>query len=586
MRLRLDPVRQKYFGQIPTKTARNYRVGQILDQGSTGTCFPAGTHVRMADGSERRIEDVRLLDDVLTAEGRIGRVMQTMVRMHEAGVVRLKLWGHSHLRMTAEHPVLTRRGYVPVASLTGDDYVALPRFALTTLTQLRTREFTHNPNSTRLKTGLRQSGSVQGRASVTTEVVTAPETLEMTVGAGRIFGLFLAEGSTSPHKVVWTFGAHERGTLVEELVGLLRSEWGAEGVVQLRGNNAINVNLFGTQWSRLFTRLCGTGAGRKRVHPLLSQGSSAFQRSLFEGWFAGDGHQNVKGRRDGVTVSHELALGMFDIAQAAGLNPAIRLSAPSQNRHAATRQMRWDLNIAGEGAKDSWRMASEPTCVWRRVRALEFEPFVGPVYNLHVSGDNSYVAEGVGVHNCVAHGWIGWCYGSPLMDVPGSLPTPFNFYRSVVLRDPYSDNDAEATAPDDGLQLGTDVRSGVEELRAMGRVKTYLHAESTEDLRLWHLLGWGGVVIGIDWQGGMMDTDRQGFVHCTGEVVGGHCVRSVGWSDTICPGGAMKIANSWGRGWGMSGLAWIRRMDLDVLMQRGGGEFVAAIEQKLAPVVV
>lgn len=45
----------------------------VLDQGSLGSCFPPGTLVRMSDGSERPIEDVRLLERVLTAEGGSGR---------------------------------------------------------------------------------------------------------------------------------------------------------------------------------------------------------------------------------------------------------------------------------------------------------------------------------------------------------------------------------------------------------------------------------------------------------------------------------------------------------------------------------
>jgi hypothetical protein len=36
------------------------------------------------------------------------------------------------------------------------------------------------------------------------------------------------------------------------------------------------------------------------------------------------------------------------------------------------------------------------------MRSIEKVPFTGKVYNFEVPGDNSYVADGVGVHNCVA----------------------------------------------------------------------------------------------------------------------------------------------------------------------------------------
>jgi hypothetical protein len=41
---------------------------------------------------------------------------------------------------------------------------------------------------------------------------------------------------------------------------------------------------------------------------------------------------------------------------------------------------------------------------WATIRDLDRKPFDGEVYNLEVEGDHSYVAEGVGVHNCVGAG--------------------------------------------------------------------------------------------------------------------------------------------------------------------------------------
>jgi hypothetical protein len=88
-----------------------------LEQGMAGTCFPPGTRVRMADGSQRRIEKVTLLEQVLTAEGNVGRVMQVSARDYDGPMVGLKLWGHGHLKATVEHPILTRRGYVKAGKI-------------------------------------------------------------------------------------------------------------------------------------------------------------------------------------------------------------------------------------------------------------------------------------------------------------------------------------------------------------------------------------------------------------------------------------------------------------------------------------
>ena len=53
---------------------RTHRVHRPLI--TEGECFPAGTLLRMADGSQRPIEDVRTLDEAVTAEARAGRVVQ------------------------------------------------------------------------------------------------------------------------------------------------------------------------------------------------------------------------------------------------------------------------------------------------------------------------------------------------------------------------------------------------------------------------------------------------------------------------------------------------------------------------------
>jgi hypothetical protein len=106
--------------------SRYWTGGVVLDQGQEGSCFPPGTFVRMADGSQKAIEDVRTLDEVITAEGNTGTVLQTMARRADELVV-VKLSGHLPIRCTPEHPFLTDRGYVAASKLTPVDLVAITK---------------------------------------------------------------------------------------------------------------------------------------------------------------------------------------------------------------------------------------------------------------------------------------------------------------------------------------------------------------------------------------------------------------------------------------------------------------------------
>lgn len=372
-----------------------------LEQGQAGTCFPPGTRVRMADGSERKIEEIRPLEEVLTAEGNTGTVMQLMARRHDGTLINLKLWGHSHLKMTPEHPILTRRGYIAAADLRVGDWVALPRHLPATNAIIQPAN--HVSGTIRAQRGDRMLsyGGVRGRKALKAQVKALPDAIGLTPGAGRIFGMFLAEGSTDAYKIVWTFNLAEKDTLAAELVGLLRSEWGLDpNVVMDDHHHVCRVKVYGSLWARLFESLCSSGAALKGLHPDLMSGPREFLEPLFDAWMAGDGNPRRAGMR-GVSVSHDLALAMYDIAQALGRMPSLLKAAPIVNQYAKARLHRWEVSLQSKG--ENYRVQMDDRHVWRSVRGIEHEDYTGPVFNIGVEGDNSYVAEGVGVHNCWAH---------------------------------------------------------------------------------------------------------------------------------------------------------------------------------------
>ena len=125
---------------------------------------------------------------------------------------------------------------------------------------------------------------------------------------------------------------------------------------------------------------------------------------MWDGWIVGGGHpQPDRHRTIAVTASHGLAMDMYAIGQALGLRPAIELLRRGKpGSAAASRRESWRITVsAGDLSNRSRQDASH---VWRKVVGLEHEDWAGFVYNIEVEGDHSYVAEGVGVHNCVGFG--------------------------------------------------------------------------------------------------------------------------------------------------------------------------------------
>jgi len=214
-------------------------------------------------------------------------------------------------------------------------------------------------------------------------------------------------------------------------------------------------------------------------------------------------------------------------------------------------------------------------------RAQYFPRGLPPGSRYYVPGP---VLDQLDTGTCVAHGVTSRIESAPIMQ---HLPvTPYDLYRQIVTLDEWPENDREATGPDEALQSGTSVRAGIKAVQQLGYVQSYLWAQSVEDIRAWHLAGFGGVILGLNWHDGMMEPDRYGFIHATGAPVGGHCIVSTGWNDAAKFEGrripAIRLQQSWGRSWGDEGRCWLSASDLGLLFA-ARGEAAAVTETRVKP---
>lgn len=160
---------------------------------------------------------------------------------------------------------------------------------------------------------------------------------------------------------------------------------------------------------------------------------------------------------------------------------------------------------------------------------------------------------------CVGHGWRQWLSSALIMEHGG--PGAFVIYTQACKIDEWPEND------DGDLQAGTSVRAGVQVLQALGYVAEYRWTWSATVMRDWLLLGKGVLVMGTNWTEDMFNPDRRGVIHATGAVAGGHCYVVSGVNRKT---GLFRITNSWGRGWGQNGRAWISGEDVQSLLDNQG----------------
>jgi hypothetical protein len=391
------------------KTLREKRRKRMLNQARLGKCFPPGTLIRMADGSQKPIEEVKLLDKVLTGEGRVRTVIRTMVRPHAGEVLRICAWGNRHVRCTAEHPFLTKRGYVAAEDLREGDWLCMPRFAPQSVSIIEPFEIIGKPLGYKKQKHERQAvgrtfiKGIPGKQSSFADRKPLPELIELDHEFGWVVGLLLAEGSLHYGKLQYCLAKHEEDTLAAKTIEIFQRRFGVELTKVMRANEC-QLKLYGVHWVKMFYELCGAGCKSRNIHSKLMSGPADFLRGMLEGWQAGDG-LGSPGLSGGVTISHSLAMNMFDIATYLGYEPTIetlkvKVNPKHKIKERQTRYIvKWPKERKGELSP---RFESEESRVWRKFHKTEAESYSGWVYNLEVEDDHSYVAEGLAVHNCNA----------------------------------------------------------------------------------------------------------------------------------------------------------------------------------------
>lgn len=372
-------------------------------QWSLSSCFPPGTLVRTASSQFIPIEEIRVLTEVISAEGNICKVMQVMAKPYSGEMITIKSYGHGHLRCTPEHPILTKRGYVPACELTKNDMIAFTKGPIGGVRKsIRPSEYVEVPVRAKNDRSW-TSSSVRGRGCLSMTAKAVPDEIALDYDFGRLIGLFLSEGNTTRSQIVWTFCTDEEETLVAETARILNSKFGMNtAIVKHRTAKAMKVVMCGSVWADLFTKLCATGAGRKELHPDLSSANIDFLKGVFDGWIDGDGYTHKRGHTTGTTISKKLALQMFTIANFLGKRPSIQFRVGKASHGVASRQNIWNLAVVNSG-NNSYRCDDEDRVLWRKVKELVRSDYDGYVYNLSVSDDESYVAEGIGVHNCTGN---------------------------------------------------------------------------------------------------------------------------------------------------------------------------------------
>lgn len=163
--------------------------------------------------------------------------------------------------------------------------------------------------------------------------------------------------------------------------------------------------------------------------------------------------------------------------------------------------------------------------------------------------------------SCVGHAWSHWALNAPIIQ---SID-PMGVYRLAQCVDEWPGEEYD----------GTSVRAGAKVMELLGFISEYRWAWTLPPM-IDALLTQGPVVLGINWYAGMDEPDRDGFLHPTGELVGGHAILATGID---VERKKIRLKNSWGQEWGENGRAWLSFDDARRLISEDG-EVCLAIEKE------
>lgn len=218
----------------------------------------------------------------------------------------------------------------------------------------------------------------------------------------RLIGFFIAEGHTSKNTIGFSFNIKEK-EYIEFTKRMIKDLFNQTPYENLQHtNNSIQVCFGNKLVADNFRALFGSGAKNKHIPEMLMNISKTKITHILRGLFQGDG--SIKDNCiQYTTISHRLALQVYDILTSLGISTKLCVQEKfyklTINDEIKFFEEIFGKSISKEKVHQHYKR-QEKDGVWYEFRTPYEVDYIGNVYNLEVEDDNSYIANGIAVHNC------------------------------------------------------------------------------------------------------------------------------------------------------------------------------------------
>lgn len=394
-------------------------------------CLPPKSMI-VGNNEPKAIETFKVGDRVLTDDGTYQHVLKIMSRLYAGDLVKIKsrFFLEDEVRLTPNHPVLAAtlikgkaekyRNFVwgeptwmPAGELSPNHLLAYP-----IVSELENRK-TINISET---IGFpKKNGFVENKNKRHTSI-RVPDKINLDADFFRLAGYYLAEGSRGGYTTSFYFGSKEK-LFVEDTVKLVKKYFGIKPHIKSRGS-VIRVDVWSMIFSEFFDKLFSHYSYNKSLPHWVTILPLDKQKELLKGLWRGDGCRRYK---DFVLVTNSptLAAQVKNILLRFKIIPSIRKigleklrSTKIDGRTITFKHPKFEITVGGPSLQKMSEILDDPhprintrkrICahahirngyVFLPIRKLEKEPYSGPVYNLAVSKNHSYVTTNSAVHNC------------------------------------------------------------------------------------------------------------------------------------------------------------------------------------------
>jgi len=428
------------------------RLWRVLMLEDAVFCMIPGTCITMADGTTTNVEDIKKGTRVLDRHGKVA-IVENQWAEPASTIKRVTLYGKHEIRCTPGHrfPVWA---YPRVCQCGCGASVKWPSSYIKThgTKGQPVERKTYGLVRMRLRSSKRcvpvayepmqELRADELRAGDYFMVPRTFDALDIAVTAenrarARLLGYYVSEGSPRNLNdkgvgIQWAFGIHEIETWAED-VKQLCGQLGHTAAVYRTGNNGCTVTLQRYEDRSLVDFLIengGTGAKTKRLSADFMRWPVALKEEFVRGLFRGDGSRWSRPARSGRTASFNVSfastsedlvdqvflvlvqLGMYAtrrVHQSTGLLPGGKERKTPSTLHIMLLKgqfadqalaLVWGERFDRGERSNAWSKAwIDDDYVYVPIKRIEDEPYDGPVYNLTVSGDHSYLADGIGTFN-------------------------------------------------------------------------------------------------------------------------------------------------------------------------------------------